>query len=128
MKNTLNQWVLMMGLGFFGVSVAQADLVYICHKDRNYSHSQIRNTYMGREETVRPVDNAGLQDQLLSYLGVSGTKYRDVWTRNFFRKAMATPPMKKSDQEVIDFVKNTPDSIGYVASAPSDAGVQVCGK
>ena len=120
--------ILVMLTGLFAVSAAQADLVYICNKDRVYAQKDLRNVFFGRDESVRPIDNANLHEQLLTFLEVSGPKYRDVWHRNFFRKGMAIPQMKKTDQEVIDFVGSTPDAIGYVSSTPRDNNVVVCGK
>lgn len=112
----------------FTANASRADLIYICNKDRSYSFQDLRNVFMGRDESVRPVDNSNLHGQLLSFLNISGAKYRDIWHRNFFRKGMAVPQMKKTDQEVIDFVSSMPDAIGYVSSAPKDPNVIICGK
>ena len=120
--------LLIVLVGMFTINAAQAEMIYICNKDRSYSFAQLRNVFFGRDESVRPIDNTTLHDHLLSFLNITAPKYRDVWRRNFFRKGMAVPPMKKNDQEVINAVSSTPDAIGYVSNVPKDSGVVVCGK
>ena len=49
MKNTMKKMVLMMSLGLVGMSSVQAELVYICHKDRSYCSVRARSSQLGHE-------------------------------------------------------------------------------
>jgi len=69
------------------------------------------------------------------------TPVREIFTRNVHRKSAAAvrafwqlrifsgrdipPPEKTSDAEVIAYVRNNPNAIGYVSAAVSMAGVKV---
>jgi ABC-type phosphate transport system substrate-binding protein len=71
-----------------------------------------------------PMDNASAQAEFLAkVVKVDAAKYGTIWAKKGFRDGLNPPPVRGSDSEVVNAVKNTPGAIGYVSSAP--AGVTV---
>ena len=128
MKNKM----IIVGLTVFAglnASAATDELVFVCHTGLNYAKNDVRMAFRGQLDEPHVVDNSSLKPKLLSFLGVDSDRYRKLWNRSFFRRALNQPQTKKSDAEVLEYVASHPEGVGYVSSAPSSVqGVEVCGK
>ncbi len=107
-----------------------ADLYVIANAGAAVSASDVRDVFLGEKQfagsvKLVPVDNAAAQDLFLAkVMKMEATKYASSWTKKSFRDGVSAPPVKGSDAETIEFVRQTPGAIGYVKSAPKD-GVKV---
>jgi ABC-type phosphate transport system substrate-binding protein len=45
-------------------------------------------------------------------------KYNGIWIKKSFRDGLTPPAVKSGDAEVIEYVKRTPGTIGYVSALP----------
>jgi len=108
------------------------DLYVITNSGTTVSPTDVREIFLGEKQIVGstklvPVDNAAAQDQFLTkVLKMQATKYTASWTKKSFRDGVTAPPVKGSDAETIEFVKQNPGAVGYVGTSP--AGVNVVGK
>lgn len=105
-----------------------ADLVFICHRGLGYDSNDVRNAYRGLLDEPQPVDNRARFPQMLAFLGATPAVYKKAWERNYFRRGLALPKLKQSDDEVIEYVARRSNAIGYVSAAPNHPDVQVCGE
>ena len=76
-------------------------------------------------KAVKPVDQPGSSDVRAAFsdqaLGKSVSAVKSYWQQQIFSGRGVPPPEKKTDQDVIDFVKENPGGIGYVSQgAPVD--------
>ena len=70
------------------------------------------------------VDNAGARAAFLSrVLGMSQGKYESIWAKKAFRDAVNPPKVLATDADVVEFVKRTPEAVGYVLTEPSGVTV-----
>jgi hypothetical protein len=118
--------------GLVGLAPAAraADLYVIANAGTAISASDVRDIFLGEKQFVGnvklvPVDNAAAQDQFLAkVMKMEAAKYTSSWTKKSFRDGVSAPPVKGSDAETIEFVRQTPGAVGYVKSAPKD-GIKV---
>lgn len=109
------------------------DLYVISNSGTTVSASDIREIFLGEKQiagSIRlvPVDNAAAQEQFLSkVMKMEAAKYTASWTKKSFREGVSAPPVKGSDAETVEFVKQTPGAVGYVGGA-QPAGVNIVGK
>lgn len=103
-------------------------MVFICHPHAQFTKKDIKPVYMGRNIEARPVNNQVLYDSFLSSIGTNRKSYFLTWQKNFFRRGDISPLLRASDADVMDYVRNTENSIGYVSTKPAaGSGVEVCG-
>lgn len=106
-----------------------ADVAVISNSGTRISAAEAKEAFLGEKQfaggtKLIPVDNAALQGSFLSQrLSMSVDKYNGLWTKKAFRDGLTAPAVKRSDAEVIEFVKGTPGAVGYVSSAPSGVNV-----
>jgi len=106
-----------------------ANVVVIANPDVSVSADDVRDIFLGEKQfagntKLIVIDNAAVQGSFLSQvLHMDAGKYNGIWTKKSFRDGLTPPAVKSGDAEVIEFIKRTPGSIGYVTSAPS--GVKV---
>ncbi len=106
-----------------------ADVVIITHPATTISAGDVKDIFLGEKQfsggtKLIPVDNASMQDSFLTkYLDMTKSKYSSSWTKKSFRDGLTPPAIKSGDAEVIDYIKRTPGSVGYVSSAPSGVNV-----
>lgn len=105
---------------------ALAGVVFICHPATSLSEADVKAALQGERPTIKVVDNAAVKNDMLTWLGITDKRYASVWQIKSFREGASIPPVKTSDSEVVDFVKNTAGGLGYVASKPGDSGVHTC--
>jgi hypothetical protein len=124
--------VAFVATGLVGLAPAAraADLYVIANAGTAISASDVRDIFLGEKQFVGsvklvPVDNAAAQDQFLAkVMKMEAAKYTSSWTKKSFRDGVSAPPVKGSDAETIEFVRQTPGAVGYVKSAPKD-GIKV---
>ena len=113
-------------------TAAAADLYVISNSGTTVSAADVREIFLGEKQfagstKLVPVDNAASQEQFLAkVMKMEAAKYTASWTKKSFRDGVSPPPIKGSDAETIEYVKQTAGAVGYVGS--SAAGVNVVGK
>lgn len=79
-------------------------------------------------ETVKPVDltkgSAVRESFTKEVLGRSSGAIDQYWTQAVFSGRAVPPPEKRSDAEVVAFVRETPGAIGYVSAMADTEGVK----
>jgi len=125
-------------LGFFSVTVLAlcvsqsanaGDVVVISNTGTTISATEIRDVFLGEKQFAGStklvvVDNKSAQENFLSrFMKMDAAKYNSIWTKKSFRDGLNPPAVKSNDAEVIEYVKRTPGSVGYVSDVP--AGVNV---
>jgi hypothetical protein len=120
-------WITLV-FSLFGFHAMADDLIFICHKGFKNSRTEVSRSYRAQFDVPHVTDNLSLKSKMLKVLGMSEEQYSRMWNRFYFRRALNLPVRKKNDAEVIDYVASTPDSIGYISSAPDNPDVEVCGK
>ncbi len=111
------------------VSAWAGDVYVIANPAVSLSAEDIRDVFVGEKQLssgtkLVPMDNASLQaDFLAKVIKVDAAKYASIWTKKGFRDGLNPPPVKGSDTEVINAVKNTPGAVGYVSKATADVKV-----
>ena len=74
------------------------------------------------------VDNKNLKSELLAFLGVDEHKYKKIWDKQYFRRALLPPAVRDNDADVIEYVSSHSEGIGYVSAAPQGhPEIEVCG-
>ena len=77
---------------------------------------------------IKPVDQSSgavRDDFSLAILGKSANSVKQYWTQQIYSGHVLPPIQKRSDAEVIDFVRSTPGAIGYVSESAATDGVRV---
>jgi ABC-type phosphate transport system substrate-binding protein len=92
------------------------------------SRAELSVIYMKRKSSWQPVDQqpaARVRERFSRAIhGKSVAYVTRYWQRLIFSGRGIPPRQLPSDAAVIEFVKNNPNAIGYVAAAPGD-GVKV---
>lgn len=105
------------------------DVYVIANPGVTLSADDIHDVFVGDKQLAGgtklvPMDNSALQaDFLAKVVKVDAAKYASIWTKKGFRDGLNPPPVKGSDTEVINAVKNTPGAVGYVSKASADVKV-----
>jgi ABC-type phosphate transport system substrate-binding protein len=108
------------------------DVVVITNPELSISSEEIKDVFLGEKQFAGSIklvviDNAAAQGAFLSkFMQMDAAKYNNIWTKKSFRDGLIPPAVKSSDAEVIEYIKRTPGSIGYVSSTP--AGVKIIQK
>ncbi len=80
-------------------------------------------------KTVKPVDQPGSSVVRKAFsdeaLGKSVSAVKSYWQQQIFSGRGVPPPEKKTDQDVIDYVKENPGGIGYVSLGVAIGDVKV---
>ena len=119
---------IVFGLALWGPGCSIAGEVII-NESVHLFPSEIRDTFLGEKQfadgvRLVPVDNTTVQEAFLAkVLQTDNEKYYARWTRKSFREGITAPAVKRSDAEVIAFVKSTRGAIGYIGRPA--AGVKV---
>ena len=115
------------GIGHTALASEQG-LVFICSKGLGYSQSMVEKAFKAQLDEPHLVENSKLKPQLLAFLDVDAKKYKKAWDKNFFRRALSPPVVRNDDASVVEYVAAHGEAIGYVSVAPSNPGIEVCGK
>lgn len=101
-------------------SISKRDLIRIFFKQRT---RWATGTY------AKPIDqkmkNEVREDFSAGVLNRSLADVESYWNSQVFSGKSTPPPTARTDQEVLDFVKNTPGAVGYISVDASTIGVQV---
>jgi len=106
-----------------------AGIVIISNSNTSVSADDVRDIFLGEKQFAGStklivIDNAALQSTFLTQvMHMDASKYNGIWTKKSFRDGLTPPAVKSGDAEVIEFIKRTPGSIGYVSSAPTGVNV-----
>jgi hypothetical protein len=126
---------LLAALVFLGCTAAYGGEIYvIAHPDVNVSPEDVREIYLGDKEfsggvRLVPVDNQAAQAEfVVKVLSMNLQRYNTLWVRRAFRDALNPPTVRATDFEVLEFVKRTRGSVGYVSFVPKEKDVTVIGK
>ena len=115
-------------LGSASFAKADTPLVFICHTGMHYSKAEVGFTYKSFLDEPRPIDNKPLFKAMLNFIGYTPERYKKVWNKMYFRRALFIPRKMDTDQEVIDWVATNDAGVGYVSVAPkNNSNVEVCG-
>ena len=120
------------GLVALAPTARAGDLYVISNSGATVSLADVREIFLGEKQFLGslkliPVDNSAAQEQFLAkVMKMESAKYTSSWTKKSFRDGVSPPPVKGSDAETIEFVKQTAGAVGYVGTSP--AGVNVVGK
>lgn len=105
---------------------AEAGMTFVCSADLELSQAEVRAALLGERPAVKVVDNAAAKREMLAFLGLTEKRYASIWHIKSFREGAAIPPIKSNDSEVIEHLKATPGSMGYVSAQPHDSGIHLC--
>ena len=112
-----------------GSNVWAGDVYVIANAGVGLSGDEVRDVFVGEKQLAGsvklvPLDNASAQaDFLAKVMKIEAAKYSTLWAKKSFRDGINPPPVRSSDAEVINAVKNTPGAVGYVSKAPADVKV-----
>lgn len=80
-------------------------------------------------QSVLPVDqpeNSSAREQFSKEVhGKTAASLKAYWQQQIFSGRNIPPLEKSSDSEVIAYVKNNPNAIGYVLAQPAEGGIKV---
>ena len=112
-------------------AVAENVFVFIvCHPGVSLAVADVRDVFVGEKQfsdaiKLVPVDNLAVQPVFLDkVMNMRAVKYANTWVKKSFRDGVHPPVVRANDTEVLDFIKRTRGSCGYVLSAPA-GGVAV---
>ena len=97
------------------------------------SQKDIRNYYLGRKTTWKDGSkivfvvqkNSEIHDRFLKdYIGKTAAQFDTFWKKQIFTGNGAPPQSFSSDQELVQFVAQTPGALGYVSSGTHTANVK----
>ena len=115
---------------FSGYQSANAgDLVVITNPDISISSTEVKDVFLGEKQfagstKLVAVDNAAAQVNFLSkFMRMDAAKYNSIWIKKSFRDGLTAPAIKSGDAEIIEYIKRTPGSIGYVSTDPAGAKI-----
>lgn len=106
-----------------------ADLFVVAHAGVNLTADEVREVFLGDKQfagsvKLAPVENGSLQGEFQSrVLKVDANRYASIWSKKGFRDGLTPPPVRASDQDVINAVKSTPGTVGYVSKVTPDLKV-----
>ncbi len=95
------------------------------------SREEIKQLYLGETDTldgvrVQLADLAPAQAEFLrKVLGTSARSYKRLWVKKLFADGMEAPLRFDSEEELIRFLKQHPNAIGYLPAPPDDPKLQV---
>jgi hypothetical protein len=128
-------WMLGIAMLLAASSAAsRADQFVIANPSVSISGDDVREVYLGEkqfagEQKLVPVDNAAVQGLFLSkVLRMSANRYETAWIKKSFREGLAIPPVRSTSSETIEFVRQTPGAVGYIAADKAPTGVVVVTK
>jgi ABC-type phosphate transport system substrate-binding protein len=80
----------------------------------------------GAVHPVEPPEDAAVRERFGSeVLGKSAAALKSYWNKRIFAGREVPPVEKRSDEEVVAFVRTTPGAVGYVSGGAAVAGVKV---
>ena len=121
-------WASVVATGRFGL--AQTPTLYVIGgQGVTLTGTEVKEVYLGDKVfsgsvKLVPVDNAAAREAFLSkVMGMTPSKYESVWTKKAFRDALNPPNLLSTDAQVVEFVKRTIGTVGYVSTPPSDVTI-----
>lgn len=130
------RWLLLVSLLAPALATA-ADYVVIvnpANKVSSLSRGEVQRLFLKNTtvwpsgEGVKPVDlpksspvRAAFSNEVL---GRSIPSLDQFWTHSIYSGRATPPPEKKSEREVVEYVRETPGAIGYVSAGASLEGVK----
>lgn len=96
------------------------------------SATDVKKLYLGKTNTIGGVavnlaDCESLKQEFLDkFIGKSAKQYDRIWLKKVFAEGLSAPIALKTSDDVIKFVKSSPNAIGYVSS--TSGGVKTLSK
>jgi hypothetical protein len=112
----------------FQANAVYADGVIIGNGIDFITEEQVRDLYLGRATTIAGkviylTDCKPLQKEFLEeIIDKSIRKYKKDWVRMLFADGAVIPLELQTPEDVIDYIKRTPNSLGYVPALPENSG------
>jgi ABC-type phosphate transport system substrate-binding protein len=119
-----------------GVSIC-GEYVVIVNKDNpltSVSSSDLKRLYTGKTDNIgsskiEPVNLSTTTDAAASFLteivGMGTVDYKSFWLAQQIRGESSAPTVKKSAEEMISYVKENANAIGYIPKGTAPDGVKV---
>jgi len=110
-------------------SAAAADLYVVTHPSVSLSAVEVHEVFFGDKQfaggvKLAPVENASLQAEFQArVLKIDAARYNAIWAKKGFREGITPPSVRSSDAEVINAIKASPGTVGYVARPTPDVKV-----
>jgi hypothetical protein len=126
-------WTISLLLSGIGSATVADDLYVACHEGVLLPAADVRDVFLGEKQflnTTRlvPVDNVTAQPAFLEkVLKMNGMKYATTWAKKSFRDGINPPAVMANDDAVLEFIRRTPGSCGYLGFEPL-SGVTVIEK
>ena len=92
-------------------------IIVITHKDNNkeYSYNSIKRLYSGRKISLAISDNLSIQEDFYkTILNKNMTEVKMIWGKLLFSGTGEVPKKFKKDKQVIDWILDNPNRIGYI--------------
>jgi len=116
---------LVLFLGSVPTAYAQTRTIYlIAGSGVSLSAKDVKDVYLGEKsfsgsKLLVPLGNAvGFIEFMEKVLGVTPSQFEAIWSKRSFQDGLNPPKLLMSDTAVINFVKSTPNAIGYVSRPP----------
>ncbi len=121
-------------LSSIGMSNEFAVITNIDNKLDSLSAKDVRSIYLGRKNSInsiviKPVQlvngNAAHEFLLQNIIGKKPKQYKAYWTRLIFSGKSAPITTLKSEQEVLNWIQNNSNGIGYISTSAITDKVKV---
>jgi ABC-type phosphate transport system substrate-binding protein len=123
--------IVMVGVSALGLRADDPPFLIVVHRSNpavSMTRAELSAIYMKRKSDWQPVDqpaSARVRERFSRAVhGKSVAYVTRYWQRLIFSGRGIPPRQLPSDAAVIEFVKNNPNAIGYIAAGPAE-GVKV---
>ncbi|MEC8009676.1 MAG: phosphate ABC transporter substrate-binding protein [Pseudomonadota bacterium] len=119
------------------IQQAYADIAVIVHPENKsvINQDMIQNLFMGRSHhfsngseatPVNQQDNSSVRKEFeLKALGRADYQMKQYWSKLIFTGKAVPPAILNNDQDIIEFVSEHKDAIGYINAQTSSQGVKI---
>ncbi len=137
MKNLLTIIIITL---IFTSFISNADVAVVVHPSNSSSLDEktIKRIFLGKNKKfdngnkIIPINqnqgSAARSEFGKKVVGKSDSQLKAYWSKLIFTGKGTPPDEKSNDAEVLKFIANTPDAIGYIDASAVDGSVKVVGK
>lgn len=116
---------------------ATAEMIFIANpsiEENSITQTQLRDIFLGdkvlwqdgQQITVAINTNPAVFEQFTKkYTGRTTNQFQAYWRLILFTGKGSVPKMFKTDEEIIQYVSNTPGAIGYISSKTEADGIKI---
>jgi ABC-type phosphate transport system substrate-binding protein len=121
----------------FVTTILCGDYVLIVNKDNplsSVSSADLKRLYTGKLDNIDnnsaiPVnlslDNPAAISFLKEVVGMENTDYKSFWLAQQIRGGSSAPVVKKSEADMLSFIKENSNAVGYIPKGTAPDGVKV---